>query len=160
LIENYLGFHNGISGEELSAPALKQATRFGTEMVMTREVERIEPMPDGYYVEFDGGSRVQTKTAILATGVDWRRLEVEDIDRLQGKGVLYGASPMEAPSVVGKDIFIVGGGNSGGQAAMFFSSYAASVTVLVRGAGLVLTMSQYLIAQLNQRHNVTVETHT
>jgi thioredoxin reductase (NADPH) len=159
-IENYLGFHNGISGEELSARALKQATRFGAEMVVTREVEKIEPTPEGYYVELDGGSRVHTKTAILATGVDWRRLEVEGIDRLQGKGVVYGASRMEAPSVVGKEIFIVGGGNSAGQAAMFFSSYAASVTVLVRGEGLALTMSQYLIAQLNQRHNIRVEAYT
>ena len=159
-IENYLGFHNGISGEELSARALKQANRFGAEMVLTRKVEKIEPTPEGYYVELDGGSRVHTKTAVLATGVDWRRLEVEGIDRLQGKGVLYGASRMEALSVVGKDIFIVGGGNSAGQAAMFFSSYAASVTVLVRGEGLVLTMSQYLITQLNQRHNISVEAHT
>ena len=159
-IENYLGFHNGISGEELSSRALKQATRFGAEMVLTRKVERIAPTPEGYYVELDGGSRVHTKTAVLATGVDWRRLEVEGIHRLQGKGVLYGASRMEALSVVGKEIFIVGGGNSAGQAAMFFSSYAASVTVLVRGEGLVLTMSQYLIAQLNQRHNITVEAYT
>jgi thioredoxin reductase (NADPH) len=159
-IENYLGFPNGISGEELSSRALKQAVRFGAEMVMTREVERIVPTPDGYYVELDGGSRVQTKTAVLTTGVDWRRLEVEGLDRLQGKGVLYGASRMEAPTVVGKNVFIVGGGNSAGQAAMFFSSYAASVTVLVRGEGLVLSMSQYLIHQLNQRHNITVEAHT
>ena len=159
-IENYLGFHNGISGEELSARALRQATRFGAEMVVTREVKEIEPTPNGYSVELDGGSWVQTKTAVLATGVDWRRLEVEGIDRLQGKGVLYGASRMEAQSVVGKDIFIVGGGNSAGQAAMFFSSYAASVTVLVRGEGLALTMSQYLIAQLHQRQNITVEPHT
>jgi thioredoxin reductase (NADPH) len=129
-------------------------------MIVTREVKKIEPTPNGYSVELDGGSRVQTKTAVLATGVDWRRLEVEGIDRLQGKGVLYGASRMEAQSVVGKDIFIVGGGNSAGQAAMFFSSYAASVTVLVRGEGLELTMSQYLIAQLNQRQNITVEAHT
>lgn len=120
----------------------------------------IEPTPDGYSVELDGGSRVQTKTAVLATGVDWRRLEVEGIDRLQGKSVLYGASRMEAQSVVGKHIFIVGGGNFAGHAAMFFSSYAASVTVLVRGEGLVLTMSQYLITQLNQRQTITVESHT
>ncbi len=159
-IENYLGFPNGICGEELSARALKQATRFGAEMVLTRDVEKIEATPDGYSVEIDGGIRVQTKTAILATGVDWRRLEVEGVDRLQGKGVLYGASLMEGPSVVGKDVFIVGGGNSAGQAAVFFSSYAAAVTVLVRGKGLALTMSQYLIHQLKQRHNITIEAHT
>jgi thioredoxin reductase (NADPH) len=159
-IENYLGFPNGISGEELGARAVKQAARFGAEMVMTRKVVTIEPESDGYYIELDGGSRVQTKTAILATGVDWRRLKVEGIDRLQGKGVVYGASRMDAPSVVGKNIFIVGGGNSAGQAAVYFSSYAASVTVLLRGEGLPLTMSHYLIAQLNQRHNITVEART
>jgi thioredoxin reductase (NADPH) len=159
-IENYLGFPNGISGEELGARAVKQAARFGAEMVMTRKVVTIEPMCDGYYVELDGGSRLQTKTAILATGVDWRKLKISGIDRLQGKGVVYGASRMDAPSVVGKDIFIVGGGNSAGQAAVYFSSYAASVTVLVRGEGLAQTMSHYLIAQLDQRHNITVEAHT
>jgi thioredoxin reductase (NADPH) len=159
-IENYLGFPNGISGEELGARAVKQAARFGAEMVMTRKVVTIEPMSDGYCVELDGGTRLQTKTAILATGVDWRKLKIEGIDRLQGKGVVYGASRMDAPSVVGKDIFIVGGGNSAGQAAMYFSSYAASVTVLVRGEGLAQTMSHYLIAQLDQRHNITVEAHT
>jgi thioredoxin reductase (NADPH) len=159
-IENYLGFPNGISGEELSARAVKQAARFGAEMVMTRKVVTIEPMSDGYCVELDGGSRLQTKTAIVATGVDWRKLKIEGIDRLQGKGVVYGASRMDAPSVVGKEIFIVGGGNSAGQAAVYFSSYAASVTVLVRGEGLAQTMSHYLIAQLDQRHNITVEAHT
>ena len=159
-IENYLGFPNGISGEELGARAVKQAARFGAEMVMTRKVVTIEPMSDGYCVELDGGSRLQTKTAILATGVDWRKLKIEGIDRLQGKGVVYGASRMDAPSVVGKEIFIVGGGNSAGQAAVYFSSYAASVTVLVRGEGLAQTMSHYLIAQLDQRHNITVEAHT
>ncbi|MGO4212274.1 FAD-dependent oxidoreductase, partial [Terriglobus sp. YAF25] len=159
-IENYLGFPNGISGEELGARAVKQAARFGAEMVVTRKVVTIEPTSDGYCVELDGGSRLQTKTVILATGVDWRKLNIEGIDRLQGKGVVYGASRMDAPSVVGKDIFIVGGGNSAGQAAVYFSSYAASVTVLVRGEGLAQTMSHYLIAQLDQRHNITVEAYT
>jgi thioredoxin reductase (NADPH) len=159
-IENYLGFPNGISGDELSARAQKQATRFGAEMVMTREVRHIEPLNGGYCVELDGGTRVQTKTVILATGVEWRRLEAEGIDRLLGKGVLYGAARTEAPTVVGKHVFVVGGGNSAGQAAMFFSSYAASVTLLVRGRGLELTMSQYLIDQLSQRHNITIEPYT
>jgi thioredoxin reductase (NADPH) len=159
-IENYLGFPNGISGDELSARALKQATRFGADMVMTREVIKIEPAPGGYFVELDGEIRVQTKTIVLATGVDWRKLEAKGIDRLQGKGVLYGAARTEAATVIGKNIFIVGGGNSAGQAAMFFSSYAASVTVLVRGDGLALTMSQYLIDQLAQRRNISVEALT
>jgi thioredoxin reductase (NADPH) len=159
-IENYLGFPNGLSGDELSARALKQATRFGAELVMTRTVQKIEAESGGYCVELDGGTRVQTKTIVLATGVDWRRLEARGIDRLHGKGVLYGAGRTEAATVIGKNVFIVGGGNSAGQAAMFFSSYAASVTVLVRGDSLALTMSQYLIDQLAQRRNISVEPFT
>ena len=160
-IENYLGFPNGISGDELSDRAQKQASRFGAEIVVTREVTNIHPLTEsGYCIELDGGDRVNTRCVVLATGVDWRRLEAEGIDRLRGRGVLYGASRMEAGSVVGKDVFIVGGGNSAGQAAMFFSSYARSVTVLVRGAGLKLTMSTYLIDQIGHRTNITVEPST
>ena len=160
-IENYLGFPNGISGDELSERAQKQAERLGAELVVTRDVKSVYPLPDeGYCVEMDGGERVTTRCVVLATGVDWRRLEAEGVDRLRGRGVLYGASRMEAGSVVGKDIFIVGGGNSAGQAAMFFASYARSVTVLVRGAGLKLTMSQYLIEQIGHRANITIQPYT
>jgi thioredoxin reductase (NADPH) len=159
-IENYLGFPAGISGDELSERALRQATRFGAEMVMTREVQNIEPMGAGYCVELDGGARVRTKAVILATGVDWRRLEAENVERFIGRGVLYGAARTESISVIGKDVVIVGGGNSAGQAAMFFSSYAASVTILVRGAGLELSMSSYLIDQLAQKANVHIEPYT
>lgn len=160
-IENYLGFPQGISGDELSDRAQKQAARFGAEIVVTREVRNIHPLTEGgYCVEMDGGERVNTRCVVLATGVDWRRLEAEGIDRLRGRGVLYGASRTEAGSVVGKDIFIVGGGNSAGQAAMFFSSYARSVTVLVRGAGLKLTMSQYLIDQIGHRPSIRIEPFT
>ncbi len=159
-IENYLGFPSGISGDELSERALRQAEYFGAEIVMTREVQNLEPIEGGWCVELDGGERVSTRTVILATGVDWRRLEAEGVDRLMGRGVLYGASRTEAQTVVGKDVFIVGGGNSAGQAAMYFSSYANSVTVLVRGAGLKLTMSKYLIDQLKARTNITVEPYT
>lgn len=159
-IENYLGFPNGISGDELTSRALKQATRFGAEMVMTRCVEKIEAVPNGYEVKLDGGIRVNGKTVILATGVEWRRLEAEGVDRLQSKGMLYGAARTEAKNVMGKNVFIVGGGNSAGQAAMFFSGYAASVTMLVRGPGLAASMSQYLIDQLKQRSNIVVESHT
>ena len=160
-IENYLGFPGGISGDELSERAQKQAIRLGAEIVVTREVRNIHPLSEGgYCVEMDGGDRVNTRTVVLATGVDWRRLDADGVDRLRGRGVLYGASRMEAGSVVGKDIFIVGGGNSAGQAAMFFSAYARSVTMLVRGAGLNLTMSQYLIDQLEHRPNVKIEPFT
>jgi thioredoxin reductase (NADPH) len=159
-IENYLGFPGGISGDELSERALKQASQFGTEIVLTREVENIAPIEDGWCVELDEGQRISTRAVILATGVDWRRLEAEGTDRLMGRGVLYGAGRTESSTVVGKDIFIVGGGNSAGQAAMFFSNYAKSVTVLVRGAGLKMTMSQYLIEQIKSRRNIFIEPYT
>jgi thioredoxin reductase (NADPH) len=159
-IENYLGFPNGISGDELTSRALKQATRFEAEMVMTRSVESICASPRGYSVRLDGDLRVETKTVVLATGVQWRRLQTDGMDRLTGKGVLYGAARTEAHSVIGKRVFIVGGGNSAGQAAMFFSSYADSVILLVRASGLETSMSQYLIDQLAQRRNITVETRT
>lgn len=160
-IENYLGFPNGISGDELSQRALRQAQRFEAEIVLTRQAENVEQLTGGgYCVELDGGTRVRSKTVILANGVDWRRLDAKGIERLQGKGVLYGASRTEAPTVSGKDVFIVGGGNSAGQAAMFFASYARSITMLVRGEGLRITMSKYLIEELARKDNVTVEPWT
>jgi thioredoxin reductase (NADPH) len=160
-IENYLGFPNGISGDELSERALRQAGQFGAEMVLTREVTNIEALTGGgYCVELDGGERVSSKAVIVATGVDWRRLEAKGVDRLIGRGVLYGAAKTESPTVIGKDVVIVGGGNSAGQAAMFFSNYANSVTILVRGAGLELSMSQYLIGQIARKANITVEPFT
>jgi thioredoxin reductase (NADPH) len=160
-IENYLGFPNGISGDDLSERALKQAGRFGAEIAMTRCVEHIDPLADARYcVELDGGQRVSACVVLLATGVDWRILKAEGVDRFQGRGVLYGASRNEASNVVGKKVFIVGGGNSAGQAAVFFSNYAAKVTVLVRGKGLELTMSQYLIEQIACKKNILVEPYT
>jgi thioredoxin reductase (NADPH) len=155
-IENYLGFPEGISGEDLTGRAVRQAIRFGAEIVMTRCIEKLEPIDGGYSLELDGGHRVSTRTVLLATGVEWRRLDVEGADRLLGRGVLYGASRPEASNVNGKKVFIVGGGNSAGQAAMFFSSYATQVKVLVRGEGLKLSMSQYLIGEIASKENIEV----
>jgi thioredoxin reductase (NADPH) len=124
-------------------------------------VEKLEPLADGRYcVQLDGGQRVSACVVLLATGVEWRILPAEGVDRLQGRGVLYGASRNEAGNVVGKRVFVVGGGNSAGQTAVFFSNYAAEVTVLVRGKGLDLTMSQYLIEQMDAKKNVHVEPFT
>jgi thioredoxin reductase (NADPH) len=140
---------------------LKQAARFGAEIVMTRTVEALEPLSDGRYcVQVDGGQHVSGRVVLLATGVEWRMLGAEGVDRLQGRGVLYGASRNEASNVVGKRVFLVGGGNSAGQAAVFFSNYAAEVTILVRRKGLELTMSQYLIEQIDAKKNVRVEPFT
>jgi thioredoxin reductase (NADPH) len=155
-IENYLGFPEGISGEDLTGRAVKQAVRFGAEIAMTRCIEKVEPADGGYQLELDGGRRVFARVVVLATGVEWRRLDAEGCERLLGRGVLYGASRPEAISVNGKKVFIVGGGNSAGQAAMFFSNYAAEVKVLVRGEGLKLTMSQYLIGEIASKANIEV----
>ena len=160
-IENYLGFPNGISGDDLSERALKQGARFGAEIAMTRWVEALEPLADGRYcVQMDGGQRVSACAVLLATGVEWRRLGAVGVDKLQGRGVLYGASRNEASNVIGKRVFLVGGGNSAGQAAVFFSNYAAEITILVRGRGLELTMSQYLIEQTAAKMNVKIEPFT
>ncbi len=155
-IENYLGFPDGVSGEDLTGRALKQAIRFGAEIAMTRRIEKLTQLDGGYSLELDGGHSVTARAVLLATGVEWRRLQVDGGDRLLDRGILYGASRAEANNVNGKKVFIVGGGNSAGQAAMFFSSYAAEVKVLVRGEGLKLTMSQYLIGEIASKANIEI----
>src|SRR5271168_587140 len=155
-IENYLGFPEGISGEDLTGRGFRQATQFGAEVALTRSVEKLIPLSQGYVCEFDGGQSVSARAVVLATGVDWRRLQAKGEDRLLGHGIFYGAARQEATNVVGKKVFIVGGGNSAGQAAMFLSSYAAEVKVLVRGEGLKLSMSRYLIDQITSKANIQV----
>ncbi|MGA7316860.1 MAG: FAD-dependent oxidoreductase [Silvibacterium sp.] len=159
-IENYLGFPEGISGEDLTGRGFKQATRFGAEVALTRSVEKLTPSSEGYVCELDGGEMISARAVVLATGVDWRRLQVKGQDRLLGRGIFYGAARHEATNVVGKKVFIVGGGNSAGQAAMFLSCYAAEVKVLVRGEGLKLSMSQYLLDQIASRANIKVLPYT
>ena len=158
-IENYLGFPTGISGDDLGTRALKQATRFGVEIVVARDVVGIESDSSGnaLSVLLDGGDRVETRSIVIATGVAWRELEVVGADSLVGRGIYYGAARTEALNTRGHDIFLIGGGNSAGQAAMFFASYARTVTILVRGPSLVATMSHYLIAQLESKANVKIE---
>ncbi len=153
-IENYLGFPTGVSGDELADRALHQAKRFGAEIVVTRSVTCINP--ELLAIELDGGEIVHAKTIILATGVSWRRLEIEACEPLVGRGVYYGACRSEAPSTQGEDIYLIGAGNSAGQAAMYFSAYARRVTLVVRGDSLAKSMSHYLIQQLAQRANVEV----
>jgi thioredoxin reductase (NADPH) len=159
-IENYLGFPEGISGDDLTGRGFKQATQFGVEVALTRSVEKLAPSSEGYVCEFDGGQSVSARAVVLATGVDWRRLQAKGEDRLLGHGIFYGAARQEATNVVGKKVFIVGGGNSAGQAALFLSSYAAEVKVLVRSEGLKLSMSQYLIDQIASKANIKVLPHT
>jgi thioredoxin reductase (NADPH) len=151
-IENYLGFPSGVSGDELSSRALRQARRLGAEILVTRSVTRIDAAT--HEVHLDGGDVLRARTIILACGVAWRQLAIEGFDRLAGKGIFYGAARSEAANTYGLDIHIVGAGNSAGQAAMFFSPHARSVTILYRGETLEKSMSRYLVDQLATRPNI------
>jgi thioredoxin reductase (NADPH) len=158
-IENYLGFPTGVSGDDLGTRALAQARRFGVEILVARDVVGIEPGRDGpHAVVLDQRQRVMTRTIVIASGVAWRELEVPGAAALMGRGVFYGAARTEALATRGQDVYLIGGGNSAGQAAMFFADYARSVTLLVRGASLAASMSHYLIEQLASKHNVQVAT--
>src|SRR5580693_171335 len=159
-IENYLGFPAGISGDELTERALKQAKRFGVEMLFKRNVDEVQSQYGSHCVILDGGDRISARVLLLATGVSWHRLEFEGHNELLGRGILYGASRFDGVAVTGKSVFIVGGGNSAGQAAVFYSGYAAEVIMLVRGPGLTQSMSQYLIQQIHDKTNIRVEPHT
>jgi thioredoxin reductase (NADPH) len=159
-IENYLGFPAGISGGELSRRAFEQAVRLGADVVITREVTALRPSENHYELVLDGGDVVRARAVLLATGVDWRRLAVPAIDRLLGCGVYYGAARTEALAARGQAVYLVGGGNSAGQAAMFFANYARQVTVLVRKPDLSASMSQYLIDQLATKANITIEANS
>jgi thioredoxin reductase (NADPH) len=157
-IENYLGFPSGLSGDELGTRALQQAKRFGAEILVAREVVGLEVDGAGEErsVVLDGGDRVRARTLILANGVTWRELELPSADALLGRGIYYGAARSEAMNYAGEDVFLVGGGNSAGQAAVFFANYARKVTLLVRGHTLADSMSHYLIQQLGAKDNIEV----
>jgi thioredoxin reductase (NADPH) len=151
-IENYLGFPAGVSGDELASRALQQARRLGAEILVTRTIARIDPATR--QVHLDDGDVLRAKTIILACGVAWRRLSLDGFDRLAGKGISYGAARSEASNVHGLDVHIVGAGNSAGQAALFFSTHARTVTILCRSDTLEKSMSRYLIDQLATRPNI------
>jgi len=151
-IENYLGFPSGVSGDELAARALQQARRLGAEILVTRTIERIDA--DAREVHLDGGEVLRTRTLILACGVSWRHLQIEGFERLVGKGISYGAARSEASTVHGADVYLVGAGNSAGQAAINFARHARSVTLVCRGDAIEKSMSRYLVDQLATRTNI------
>jgi len=153
-IENYLGFPSGVSGDELASRALQQARRLGAEILVTRSIDRIDTA--NRELHLDAGDLIRARTIILACGVTWRHLPIEGFDRLTGKGIFYGAARSEAPNTHGLDVHIVGAGNSAGQAALFFSTHARSVTILARGETLEKSMSRYLVDQLGTRSNIEV----
>jgi thioredoxin reductase (NADPH) len=155
-IENYLGFPNGLSGAELSRRAITQASRFGAELLSPQEVVDISLKDNYKIITLADGSVINTKTVIITTGVDYRSLEATDVEKFTGAGIYYGASTTEAHACRGCDIYIVGGGNSAGQSAMYLSNFAANVFIAIRKKDLSSTMSQYLIDQIKGTPNIHV----
>ena len=160
MIENYLGFPQGISGSELATRATAQARRFGAEILLARRLVDVAKDGPGYVVQLSDGTSVRSRAMLVASGVDWRRLDIAGIEDLLGSGVYYGAGPSEAVTCSGCRVAIIGGGNSAGQAVIRFSRYARQVTLLVRGPSLDASMSQYLVRQVSNLDNVEVRTNT
>jgi thioredoxin reductase (NADPH) len=158
-IENYLGFPVGLSGGDLARRAVAQARRFGVEILSPQEVTRIRAEDPYRLITLSDGSELSCHALILALGVSWKRLDVPGLEKFTGAGVYYGAAQTEALTCKGEDIYIVGGANSAGQAAMYFSRYARQVTMLVRSS-LAKSMSQYLIEQIAETPNIAVRENT
>src|ERR1700684_4400383 len=158
-IENYLGFPAGLSGSDLARRAVVQAQRFGVEILSPQEAVGVRTEGSYRIIKLADGSEISCHALMIASGVQWRRLDAPGIDRLQGAGVYYGGGATEALSCKGETIYVVGGANSAGQAAMNFSKYADRVVILVRGSSLASTMSQYLIDQIKATPNIQVWTH-
>jgi thioredoxin reductase (NADPH) len=159
-IENYLGFPKGLSGADLAQRATVQAARLGAEILTTQEAVKVRVEETTRTVVLADGVELSCKALIVATGVTVRRLDAPGVDRLTGAGVYYGAALTEAANYRGQHVYVVGGANSAGQGAMFFSRYASQVTMLVRREGLQATMSQYLIDQIGATSNIDVRTYT
>jgi thioredoxin reductase (NADPH) len=156
LIRNYPGFARGVSGTHLAFRAFQQAWAFGAEFVFLREVVQLRAAGGEHVLTLSDGNRVRTRTTVVASGVSYRRIGLPELERLVGRGVFYGAAVTEAPAIAGQRVFVVGGGNSAGQAVLHLSKFAAHVTLLVRGPGLAASMSEYLIAQLHSTRNVDI----
>jgi thioredoxin reductase (NADPH) len=158
-IENYLGFPTGISGQELASRAYLQAQKFGTHMLIARATRLIcDRKP--YIVELENGARISTRIIVIATGVQYRKLPLENLSRFEGAGVYYGATFVEAQLCGGQEVIVVGGGNSAGQAAVFLAQTAKRVYMLVRSAGLAATMSRYLIRRIEDSPTIILRPQT
>jgi thioredoxin reductase (NADPH) len=155
-IENYLGFPDGVSGGQLTDRARRQAVKFGAEILTARDVSRLESRGSARVVAFGDGGEVTAHTVIVATGVSYRDLDAPGVGELVGRGVFYGSASTEAPECTDREVYVVGGANSAGQAAMFFSRYARQVTLVIRGDSLERGMSHYLVEQVRERPNIAV----
>lgn len=153
-IENYLGFPNGLSGSDLARRAITQATRFGVEFLSPQEVVGIESQDQYKTIHLSDGDSVNAKAVVITTGVNYRKLESKGLSDFTGAGVYYGAAMTEAHAFKGKQVYIVGGGNSAGQAAMYLSTFAEKVHIVIRRESLVSSMSSYLIDQINKTENI------
>lgn len=160
LIRNYLGFSRGISGDGLAIRAFEQAWLFGADFVLSQSADAIGVDGDDRVTRLSDGAEVRSGAVIVATGVTWRRLGVPELDSLVGAGVFYGASQSEARALHGEHVFVVGGGNSAGQAAVYLAKHAREVTVLIRGESLSASMSEYLIRALDDAPNIRLRTRT
>ncbi len=159
-IENYLGFPSGLSGSDLARRAVAQARRFGVEILSPQDVVGLRIDGPYRFIKLADGAEISCNALLLAMGVQWRTLDVPGIDRLQGAGVYYGGGTSEAIACRGETVYIIGGANSAGQAAMHFSKFAEKVIMLVRGTSLASTMSHYLIEQIEKTPNIEVWTQT
>jgi thioredoxin reductase (NADPH) len=155
-IENYLGFPTGLSGNDLARRAVVQAQRFGVEILSPQEVVGVRLEGSYRIIKLADDSEISCHALMIASGVQWRKLDAPGVDRLQGAGVYYGGGATEALSCKGEEVYVIGGANSAGQAAMNFAKYAKHVVMLVRGSSLASTMSQYLIDQIKETPNIQV----
>jgi thioredoxin reductase (NADPH) len=158
-IENYLGFPTGISGLDLTGRAYAQAQKFGAQIMIAKGATKLACGRQPYAVQIDDGTRIPARALIIATGVEYRKPALENVSQFEGAGVYYGATPMEAQLCVGEDVIVVGGGNSAGQAAVFLAETVKRVHMLVRGDGLVDTMSRYLIRRIEDNPAIVLRTH-
>ena len=158
-IENYLGFPTGISGQDLAGRAYVQAQKFGAEMLIA-DAKRLTCDRKPYIIEVGSGAGISARTVLLATGVQYRKLPLENLSRFEGAGIYYGATFVEAQLCEGDEVVVVGGGNSAGQAAVFLAQKAKRVHMLVRSSGLVASMSRYLIRRIEESPKIVVRPHT
>jgi thioredoxin reductase (NADPH) len=157
MIRNYLGFHRGITGQQLASRAFRQAWSFGARVRFIREATAISSVPEGFLLTVSDGTVLRGRSVVLAQGVTYRRLGIKDLEALVGAGVYYGAAVTEAPSTRDSKVFVVGGGNSAGQAAIHLSKFASHVTLLVRGDSLAASMSEYLITEMQLAPNISID---
>jgi thioredoxin reductase (NADPH) len=160
LIENYLGFPTGISGQDLSGRAFVQSQKFGAHVAIARTATRLNCAVHPFSLDLDDGGMVRGRTVVVASGAEYRKLPLDNLRQFEGNGVYYGATYVESKLCAGDDVVVVGGGNSAGQAAIFLSAHAKHVHLLVRGPALAETMSRYLISRIEESPQITLRTST